>query len=152
MSSKNKTKTIKLVIDSCLEDVFLLGLATRAICSYAPLTQLTTYQIETCVAEASNNCIKHAYQNRPGNKVEVIISLFLNHITFQVCDYGKAMEAEKFQSQKSFDFDPTVIADLPEGGMGLHIIRSVMTAVEYSSKDGKNILTMSKSFDKNKEE
>jgi len=150
MIAAMKTRTIKLAIDSCLEDVFLLGLATRAICSYAPLNQLTTYQIETCVVEAINNCIKHAYQNLPGNSVEVVISLFIDRITFDVCDHGKAMETETFEKQKrkELDFDPNVLDELPEGGMGLYIIRSVMDQVEYSSADGRNVLTMTKSFEK----
>lgn len=143
-----KTRTIRFAIDSCLEDVFLLGLATRAICSFAPLSQLTIYQIETCVVEATNNCIKHAYQNIAGSSVEIVISLFLDCITIQVCDYGKTMEAEKLQGQQELDFDPNNVEDLPEGGMGLYIIRSVMDHVEYSSAGGKNVLTMTKSFEK----
>jgi len=149
VSTATRTRSIKLAIDSCLEDVFLLGLATRAICSYAPLNQLTTYQIETCVVEATNNCIKHAYQNLPGNSVEVVISLFIDRITFEVCDYGKAMETEDFEKQKrkELDYDPNVLEELPDGGMGLYIIRSVMDQVEYSSAGGKNVLTMTKRFE-----
>lgn len=151
MSTTTRTRSIRLTIDSCLEDVFLLGLATRAICSYAPLNQLTTYQIETCVVEAINNCIKHAYQNLPGNSVEVVISLFIDRITFQVCDYGKSMEIEDFEKQKrkELDFDPDVLEQLPEGGMGLYVIRSVMEQVEYCSAGGRNVLTMTKLFEKN---
>jgi len=51
-------KKIKLTIDSDLTHVFLVGLAVNKICSHIPLTELQSYQIETCVVEAVNNTIK----------------------------------------------------------------------------------------------
>ena len=41
-----------------------------------------------------------------------------------------------------FEFDPTDVANLPEGGMGLHLIHSVMDEVRYHSEGGRNALTM----------
>lgn len=138
---------IRLIINSSLEDVFLMGLATRAICSYVPLSQLTAYQLETCVVEAINNVIRHSYGNNTGCQVEVSIYLFLDRIRFQICDRGKPMPPETLRSE--FKYDPENIEDLPEGGMGLHVIKSVMDEVEYESKGGKNVLSMTKVFKPN---
>jgi serine/threonine-protein kinase RsbW len=139
------SKTIKLIIDSNLEEVFLVGLAVRAVCSHAPMNELAVYQVETGVVEAVNNVIKHAYKNRKGHDVEVIVSLFLDRITFQVCDTGTAMEPKKVSKM---DFDPDNLEELPEGGMGLYVIDSVMDKVEYVRAGEKNILVMSKYFKK----
>ncbi len=138
-------RTIRFIVPGRLEDVFLVGLGVRGICSSLPLDPEAVYQVELSVVEAVNNAIRHAYRDREGHEVEVLVSLFPDRILFRVIDDGRGMDLE---STPVFDFDPEDLEGLPEGGMGLHIIRSVMDRVEYASRGGRNILTMSKAFEK----
>lgn len=139
-----RAKTVKLTIDSNLEDVFLIGLAVNNICSHIPYAELESNQIEICVVEAVNNTIKHAYKGEAGHDVEVLVALYLNRITFQVCDCGKTIKPGKMPK---LEFDPNDLENLPEGGMGLFIIHEVMDEVAYETSKGKNILTMTKIFE-----
>jgi serine/threonine-protein kinase RsbW len=47
-------------------------------------------------------------------------------------------------SEDRFDFDETDLADIPEGGMGLALIRMNMDEVEYRSNESENRLRMVK--------
>ncbi len=143
MAEKPGTQTIRLAIDSSLEYVFLIGLCVRGICSYLPFDEVTAYQVEVSVVEAVNNAVKHAYKNQAGHDVEVLISLFEDRIVFEVCDVGRSMDSERIPTS-TIDFDPNRMEKLPEGGMGLHIIRSTMDSVEYRKTERRNVLTMSK--------
>jgi len=133
--------TIRLIIDSVPEHVFLVGVAVNKICAEAGFGQETADQIELCVVEAVNNAIEHAYKNTAGNDVEVMIELTSSGITVKVCDAGESMRSLK---QSKLDFDPSDIANLPEGGMGLYLIQQIMDTVRYESFGKKNILTMTK--------
>ena len=42
------------------------------------------------------------------------------------------------------EFDPDDIANLPEGGMGLFLIQSVMDEVEFDRRDGRNAMRMTR--------
>ncbi len=42
------------------------------------------------------------------------------------------------QKGTGLDFDPRIKTDLPEGGMGLHIMEQVMDDVTYFVRDGRN--------------
>ncbi len=61
---------IALTIDSRLEQVAFVGLASRAWGQYIGLSQPLGQQVETCLVEAVNNAILHAYRNQPGGRVE----------------------------------------------------------------------------------
>jgi serine/threonine-protein kinase RsbW len=145
-NERKEAKTIKLTVDSRLEEVFLVGLAVRGVCAYTSLSEMEVYQMEVCVVEAVNNAIKHSYHLKPGHDVNITICLYPERIEFQICNTGdpmKSMEAAKM------DFDPKDVMTLPEGGMGLFIIESIMDEVTYQFLDGINTVRMYKRINKN---
>lgn len=145
MTTGTNIKSVRLILDSNLEDVFLVGLAIRGICSYVPLGEVAAYQVEVCVVEAVNNAIKHAYGNEAGHRVEICVEVRLDRIVFEVCDDGAELgNFPKMSGRK--DFDPEDLENIPEGGMGLQIIYSVMDEVTYARTDRGNVLRMSKSY------
>jgi serine/threonine-protein kinase RsbW len=137
------TERIKLVIESALENVPLVGLSVNNICRHANFSEAVSSQIDLCVVEAVTNCVKHAYNQMPGHKVEVDISLYDDRISFSISDHGEHMEI--FQTPR-LEFDPEDVEHLPEGGMGLYIIHQTMDEVSYKTEAGKNTLTLTKRF------
>lgn len=136
-------KEIKLIISSNLTNISLIGMAVNKICAQIPLNKIEAYQIELCVVEAVNNVIKHAYKNETGHDVVVSIKLYLDRITFLVCDTGKAMELKQ---AADLEFDPADLENLPESGMGLVVIHQIMDEVAYKTIEDRNVLTMTKIF------
>jgi serine/threonine-protein kinase RsbW len=139
-------RRIKLVINSALEDVALVGMAINKVCSIVPLSEVEAYQAELCVVEACTNAIKHAYSHRSGHDVEVVVGMEIDRITFAISDTGSAMQK---METPVLDFDPANVESVPEGGMGLFIMHGVMDNVAYSTRDGKNTLSLTKFFASN---
>lgn len=141
-------KRIRMIIDSNLEDVQLVSNVINRLCTLGPLTDEEVFQIELSVVESVNNVIKHAYNNERGHDVEIVFTLYANRVTFDVCDTGRSMDPKQMiRGDKSpLDFDPTALNMLPEGGLGLAIIREVMDGAAYSRCQEKNILTLTKRF------
>ncbi|MBW1972372.1 MAG: ATP-binding protein [Deltaproteobacteria bacterium] len=139
-------KSIKLIIESKLENVALLGMAINKLCSLTPLSEVESYQVELCVVEAVNNSIKHAYEGKACNEVEVVFTLYPSKVVVDVCDRGKSMEQSIFNEKQlsALEVDPNDIMKLSESGRGIPIIKEVMDSVVYKSKEGKNCLTMIK--------
>ena len=141
MPDRTLPKTITFLIDSKLENVSLAGVAVRGICNYLSLNEIDTYYLELCVVEAANNAIKHAYNMEEGHAVEIDIVYSSREITFNISDTGNKMD---LYGPRRFDFDPEDLSAVPEQGMGLYIINSVIDEVAYRSEGGKNTLTMRK--------
>jgi serine/threonine-protein kinase RsbW len=141
-------RRIKLVIESNIEDVQMVSTVINRLCTLGQLTDVEIFKIELAVVESVNNVIQHAYNNERGHEVEITFTLYANRVTFDICDVGRTMDLKhRIQVDKSpLEFDPTELNMLPEGGLGLAIIREVMDDVTYISRHDKNTLTLTKRF------
>ena len=98
---------------------------------------------ETAMGEALNNVIEHSYPAGTRDTVDVELRFYQSSMVFQIEDRGRGMDPVAFsQVPAKLDFDSTDIQALPEGGMGLCIIKMVADEVDYVRDDGINRLTM----------
>jgi serine/threonine-protein kinase RsbW len=137
------SKTLHLSIDSKLSHVSLIGNAVRGVCACSPLDEECYGEMEVCVVEAVNNAIAHAYRHEHGYRVDTFITLHHDRIAFEISDCGKAIEDF---APRTLEFDPEVIGSIPENGMGLFIIETLMDEVSYRSEDGRNTLSFCRYF------
>jgi serine/threonine-protein kinase RsbW len=65
-------------------------------------------------------------------------------LVVRIFDWGRPIPGDALANAglSRFDFDPTDLLEIPEGGMGLSLIASVMDEVTYRSDDGQNVLTL----------
>lgn len=98
------------------------------------------HRVISAFVEAFNNAVIHAYEHEtsPG-AVEVEFEVGPTSLSVRIIDHGKAFVPEEVPEPD--------LAALPEGGLGLFIIRSFMDQVKYTRDNGRNVLTMVKRFD-----
>ncbi len=129
---------LDLVIDSCFEDINLVGLCIRTLASKL-FDKDQCDQIEICVVEVVTNCIKHSYKGMGGQKVYVSYQAYDDRLVIDIADSGIAINRELVEKEsKNFDIDKSDIDNLPEGGMGLKIIKTWMDEVHYKTVDNLN--------------
>ena len=96
----------------------------------------------TAVMEWLVNVVKHSYRHAQGTFITIRASAGLESIELMVEDTGVGMQPWKFDAAPAeVRFDAADLANLPESGMGLAIIKSVMDSVQYRSDGGINRLT-----------
>ncbi|HOF05809.1 MAG TPA: ATP-binding protein [Syntrophales bacterium] len=130
---------LRVSIDSRLDQVFMVGYAVRGICTQLGMDRIVAFRLELAVVEAVNNAIKHAYDGQAGRDVEVIVTVDGDEVVFEICDEGKPLD---LSCRPRLDYDPRCKQNLPEGGMGLHIISRVMDEITYCRREGRNCLTL----------
>ncbi|MCA9550486.1 MAG: ATP-binding protein [Myxococcales bacterium] len=97
------------------------------------------HRVISAFVEAFNNAVIHAYEGRDQGPVQVELEVAPQHLTVRVIDEGQPFVPE--------DVPEPNLAALPEGGLGLFIIRNFMDQVRYERVHGRNVLTMVKAFD-----
>ncbi len=98
---------------------------------------------ETAMGEALNNVIEHSYPEGTRDTVDVELRFDEQSMVLQIEDRGRGMDPVAFHEVPAkLDFDSTDIQALPEGGMGLCIIKMVADEVDYVRDSGVNRLTM----------
>ena len=97
-------------------------------------------KINLALEEAATNVIMYAYPKGTEGEVDLGASRQGGNLIFTLSDTG-------------VPFDPTVApeADIsaslenrPMGGLGIHLVRSIMDNVSYKRAEGRNVLTMTK--------
>lgn len=113
----------------------------RVICSSELARGLSEDErgtMEIVLAEVLNNIVEHAYCENPG-EIEVALKLSFDSLAVTVVDHGLPMPGGKAPSghlKPIGDFD-----DLPEGGFGWHLIRTLSRELVYQRKNGTNRLS-----------
>lgn len=89
-------------------------------------------------SEAFNNIVQHALGGSRSGVVEIELSLSSSSLTITLRDRGATFDIDSVESPD--------LKDMPESGLGIMIIRSVMTHIEYRQERDGNVMTMVKEF------
>lgn len=108
-------------------------------CTATGFTEEATLQIALALEEAVSNVINHAFAGLPPPfLIDVRLDITDQLFVAEIVDNGHP-------------FDPTSVPDpditqpiegRPPGGMGIHLIRSMMDRVVYQRSDDANVLRM----------
>ena len=141
-------RKVKLIIESDLDDVPLVGIAVNRFCSYAAFSETEAFNIELCVIEAVTNSIKHAYGEKSGQEVMIIFTLSDNEAVFEICDKGKPMDPERLNSADlaTSHIEKQNIDSIADSGRGLGIMKEIMDDVEYRPGNEFNCLVLKKNI------
>ena len=130
--------TLCLTLVNDLRQVSLLSGFVDRIRKENDLAPALAARIHLALEEAVSNVIMYAYPEGTAGNMVLDAVREGNRLRFTLVDRGKA-------------FDPTAApeanleAPLEErlvGGLGIHLVRSIMDSISYSRLDGKNVLTM----------
>lgn len=104
----------------------------------ARLTEECRGTAEIVLAEVLNNIAEHAYARFSG-RIEVMLTAHDTFLFVQTVDQGLPMPGEQLPGGKLGEIKD--IQDLPEGGFGWYLIRSLTQELTYSRLDGANHLS-----------
>jgi serine/threonine-protein kinase RsbW len=104
----------------------------------ARLTPESRGALEIVLAEVLNNIAEHAYARFPG-QIEVLVTAHESFLFIRTQDHGLAMPNQELPGGKLSA--ATEIQDLPEGGFGWFLIRSLTQDLTYLRQDDANILS-----------
>ena len=110
----------------------------------------TSHFLELAMWEACTNLLKHGYPPEDPGSVKLVVDLFERALRIRLIDQTLAVPAAKLDAALNaadgavFGFDPDDLANVPESGMGLSLIRAAADAVQYHRRNGCNLLELVK--------
>jgi len=124
-------KPIQISVTSETENIARLRTAVREAAQQVGFGETSVTEITLAIDEAVTNVIRHGYDGKPGRPIELTIEL-LDHqgrkgLQFVINDCGRHVDPDTIAGR---DLD-----DVRPGGLGTHILRTVMDEVEYSKRE-----------------
>ncbi len=96
-------------------------------CMHAGLPDLDRGQIVLAFDEAFTNVLRHAYEGKPGQPIEISAAIEENKLNFRMRDFGKQFKVESLPERNPSELRP--------GGMGLLILRQTFSIVDHQSQE-----------------
>lgn len=131
------TARFELKVVGILENLSLIGDFISDSMIASGLDARKIFEVQLAVDEACTNIIKYGYTDETGT-IDIICCMRNGEFVVVIKDEGKPFDPTSVQP-------PDLNASLEErqiGGLGVHLIKSMMDEVRYEFIDGKNVLTM----------
>ena len=87
----------------------------------------SVHRIALAVDEACTNIIKHAYEFAPDNDIDIRIITNDHKFEVIITHHGKSFDPESVRVPDMREY----LSSYRKGGLGMHIMRSMMDKVEY---------------------
>ena len=130
--------TVRLPAD--LREIERLHRLVRQFGDLHEVLSRALYAVNLALDEVVTNVVRHGFDDPAGQEVVARLTARNGEITTEVCDSGRAFNPLDAPA-------PNLEAPLAErslGGLGIHLVRSLMDGLEYRRENGKNVLTMRK--------
>lgn len=116
---------IEIKIPSQPKFLKIIRAIMNLICETMGFTQEEINNITLAVDEACSNIIKHAYGGATNQLIHVTCNLHDDRLEVLLRDFGKPADIKEIKSRELDDVRP--------GGLGVHLIKSVMDVVSYDN-------------------
>lgn len=132
--------SITIRITASVSEIERLNRLVRQFGELHELPSRILYAVNLALDEAVTNVVLHGYEGKDGGKVAIRIDIADGRLTATVEDAGLEFDPLSLPT-------PNLQAPLEEraiGGLGIHLMRSLMDEVAYSRRDSLNVLTLRK--------
>ena len=134
-------RTFQLHVPSSTENLAMIRDFVGSIGQRAGMSPGDLVKLELAVDEACANVIEHAYGSDDTHEVRVKATLDPECVQIEIMDTGRGFDPSKIEEVNLKE----LAKGRKTGGLGLHLIRSVMDEVHYQIVPGqKNELLMIK--------
>jgi serine/threonine-protein kinase RsbW len=130
--------TVRLPAD--LREIERLNRVIRQFGDLHEVPSRVLYAVNLALDEVVTNVVRHGFDNPKEEEVVAHVTARSREVVTEVTDAGRTFDPLTVPP-------PDLTAPLSErslGGLGIHLIRSLMDEVEYRRENGKNVLTMRK--------
>ena len=96
--------------------------------------------IVLAIDEMCSNLMIHAHHCNPDHILELAVTTHSHQIVFEIVDSSSMFDINQF-STPGLD---NLVNEKRKGGLGIRLVKSIMDAVEYFSRDGKSVCRLIK--------
>ena len=125
-----------------LDELRKVNAAVEALAAEENWPPDLTFQIGLVIEELGVNIVEYGHDDDKAHEIEIVISSEDEAITIEIEDDGQAFNP--LSDAPEPDLDAATVEDRTVGGLGIHLVRSMMDEIHYQRQQNKNCLTLVK--------
>ena len=133
-----------LLIANELDELQKVNAAIEELAEEENWSPDVTFQIGLAVEELGVNIVNYGYEDDKDHEIRIVISSEDEAITIEIEDDGHAFNPLSDAPEPDLDAE---VEDRTVGGLGIHLVRTMMDEVHYQRQQNKNCLTLVKRRD-----
>jgi anti-sigma regulatory factor (Ser/Thr protein kinase) len=138
--------TLELTIQNQISEISRVSASFEAFAAQQQLPVQVVVAMQIVFEELLSNVIKYSYGDDVPQEIEIRVEVLAEEITATIIDEGAAFDP--FETPAP---DTTLALEEREiGGLGVHIVRTMMDSVSYKRDGNRNVVTASKHLDREK--
>lgn len=98
------------------------------------------HQVDLAIEELGNNIVRHGLAGGPG-EIEITLTSDAKAIKIEISDDGQPFNPLKDAPKPDLE---AALEDRPIGGLGIHLVLTMMDEMHYRREDERNHLTLVK--------
>lgn len=134
---------MKIVYNNTVSEVSKLANDVSVWGAQNNLDELTIYNVNLCIEEILVNIIRYGFLDKNYHPIEVDMDYRENKVVITIKDEGLPFNPLSDAPVPSLN---TSLAERPEGGLGVFLLKKIMDKLSYERVGDFNILTMVKSL------
>lgn len=132
----------QIVLPNNIRKVPQLAAFMGEVCKAVGYDADTTMQLNLALEEAVVNVMNYAYPKDVRGEIHIEARTDDTYLQFTITDNGTP-----FDPTAKKDADTSLpLAERPIGGLGIHLVRQIMDAMNYQYVNGHNVLTLRKNL------
>ncbi len=133
-----------LLIATELDELHKVNAAIEELAEEENWPPDVTFQIGLAIEEVGVNIVSYGHADDKAHEIKIVISSKDETITIEIEDDGYAFNPLVDAPEPDLN---AAVEDRTVGGLGIHLVRSMMDEVHYQRQQDKNCLTLVKRRD-----
>ena len=131
---------LELTIENDLDQLAVVKDQVESFAKRESLSRDVVFAAKLALEELLTNTISYGYGDKSVQLIEIRLEVRGDQLIIRTVDDGLAFDPRTAK-------EPNIESSLKDraiGGLGIHLVKSLMDRVEYRHKDGKNHVTLRK--------
>jgi sigma-B regulation protein RsbU (phosphoserine phosphatase) len=141
-SVETRSATLELTVNNRVEEIDRVNERFNGFARQHGVPEADRRRLNLVFDELLNNIISYAYEDDGEHTIEIAVSLVNERLVVSLTDDGRAFNP---LGQETPDTGMT-LEDRPIGGLGVHLVKSVIDHATYERHGTKNVVTLEKTL------
>jgi anti-sigma regulatory factor (Ser/Thr protein kinase) len=132
----------EITVAATTEQIPIISDFIEGLMSFAGFDLRKITEVQLAAEEACTNVAKYAYPGKDG-KIHIVARVHGDRLELIIEDDGIPFDPTSY----TVTLSQAGTKDRPIGGLGIHLIRSLVNGMSFESRDGNNALKLVKNMD-----